>query len=240
MSCDEAVLWERLNNVRKAPLEPKWLGEVYSLSLSADLRKALAEQLGLLADQGWTTLKVLLKQHGKQPELIHAAGLCHQPQARDWLIQQLEDGKELELKVLQALTCWGAILPSSLLKAVLSEPSEAMRLAGLELLSFKAYQLNDDDLLNLSEELLNDIRERVVLATIHLLQRRDGVAISDRIAEVVRQGSKNTARAALLALGCIGTPSSQSNLTNLSQNLPNGPNRDLAIKQLTLQYRSQS
>lgn len=56
MSCDEAVLWERLNNVRKAPLEPKWLGEVYSLSLSADLRKALAEQLGLLADQGWTTL----------------------------------------------------------------------------------------------------------------------------------------------------------------------------------------
>ena len=240
MSCDEAVLWERLNNVRKAPLEPKWLGEVYSLSLSADLRKALAEQLGLLADQGWTTLKVLLKQHGKQPELIHAAGLCHQPQARDWLIQQLEDGKELELKVLQALTCWGAILPSSLLKKILSEPSEAMRLAGLELLSFKAYQLNDDDLLNLSEELLNDIRERVVLATIHLLQRRDGVAISDRIAEVVRQGSKNTARAALLALGCIGTPSSQSNLTNLSQSLPNGPNRDLAIKQLTLQYRSQS
>ena len=53
MSFDEAVLWERLNKVGKAPLEADWLGNVYCPSLSADLRKALAERLGLLGDDGW-------------------------------------------------------------------------------------------------------------------------------------------------------------------------------------------
>ena len=43
---DEAVLWERLARSRRAPLEPAWLGEVYSPSLSVDLRRALCEKLG--------------------------------------------------------------------------------------------------------------------------------------------------------------------------------------------------
>ena len=48
MSVDEAVLWERLAKSRRAPLEPDWLGEVYSPSLSVDLRRALCEKLGML------------------------------------------------------------------------------------------------------------------------------------------------------------------------------------------------
>ena len=238
MSFDEAVLWERLNKVGKAPLEPDWLGNVYCPSLSADLRKALAERLGLLGDDGWGILKTLLKQHGKQSELIHAAGLCHQPEARDWLIQQLGDQEELELEVLQAMACWGAIVPTLLIKRIFREPSQAMRMAGLELLNFKAYQLSDDELLNLLDDLLNDIRDPVVLNTIRILQRRDGVDISNRIAEVARKGSEATTRAALLALGCIGTSSSQSNLFKLSQSLPTDLHRDLAKKQLAQQYRS--
>ena len=238
MICAESVLWERLNKAGKTPLDAGWLGDVYCPSLSTALRKALAEKLGLLADQGWGILKALLKQHGKQPELIHAAGLCHQPEARDWLIQQLGDGKELELEVLQAMACWGATVPTLLIKRIIGEPSQAMRLAGLELLNFKAYQLSDEDLLNLIDDLLNDIRDPVVLTTIRLLQRRDGVDISNRIAEVARKGSDTSTRAALLALGYIGTSSTQANLSNLSQSLANGLHRDLAKKQLAQQYKS--
>ncbi|MDP6193353.1 MAG: HEAT repeat domain-containing protein [Prochlorococcus sp.] len=237
MSCHEDVLRERLNNSRKAPLEPDWLGEVYSLSLSADLRMALGERLGWLGDQGWPTLKQLIDQYGAQAELIHAAGLSHQPQARDWLITQLEQDKELDLGVLKALTCWGAILPTSLLHRVLSEPSQHMRLAGLALLSFKAHQLSAKELLELSEALLDDIRDPVVLATIRLLQRRDESSISNRIAEVAHKGTEAAANAALLALGCIGTANSQAALAKLNGTLPNGPRRELASKQLKQQYR---
>ncbi|MGB1622877.1 MAG: HEAT repeat domain-containing protein, partial [Synechococcus sp.] len=34
MGVDETVLWDRLAQSRRAPLEPSWLGEVYSPSLS--------------------------------------------------------------------------------------------------------------------------------------------------------------------------------------------------------------
>ena len=47
MSLDEVVLWEQLAKSKRAPLEPAWLGEVYSPSLSIDLRKALCEKLGM-------------------------------------------------------------------------------------------------------------------------------------------------------------------------------------------------
>ena len=54
---NEAVLWERLSKSRRAPLEPEWLGEVYSPSFSVELRRALCEKLGMLAEQGWPIIE---------------------------------------------------------------------------------------------------------------------------------------------------------------------------------------
>ena len=72
---DEAVLWERLARSRRAPLEPAWLGEVYSPSLSVDLRRALCEKLGMQAERGWPVIQDLLASHGVLPDLVMAAGL---------------------------------------------------------------------------------------------------------------------------------------------------------------------
>ena len=84
MSLDEVFLWERLAKSRRVPLEPDWLGEVYSPILSFDLRRALCEKLGMQAERGWPVIQDLLVKYGVQPDLVMAAGLCHQSEARDW------------------------------------------------------------------------------------------------------------------------------------------------------------
>ena len=110
---DEAILWERLANARKIPLNPTWLGEIFSPSLSDELRFAVAERLGMLAETGWPIIQTLIQQHGICPELIHAAGLCHQPEAKDWLLTQLNQANDPDALLLNALSCWGAELTLS-------------------------------------------------------------------------------------------------------------------------------
>ena len=237
MSIHEDSIWEKLNQSRRVPLEPCWLGEVYSLNLQADLRLAITEQLGLLSNKGWPVLELLIKKAGVQPELIRAAGLCHQTEAKNWLLKLLKEQKQLKLLVLQALACWGGELPITLIRNVLSEKSQPLLLAGLELLKFKVHQLSDELLLDLVQKPLRDFRDPVVLSTIRVLQRRNSAAISSQIAEIAKSGSETTARAALLALSCIATSHSLSTLSNLLDELPQGTLRETAQKQLQLQYK---
>ena len=240
---NEAALWERLSHAsRRAPLDPQWLGEVYSLSLSIDLRRAIAEKLGLQAERGWPSLAGLIREHGQQDDLILAAGLSHQPESRDWLLECWHASNptaeaERALLILQALACWGGDLPRTLIEQVLALPGMQFRLAGLQLLGFHAYRLKASELIELCQPLLEDFREPIVLATIRLLQRRDDAEISERLAELAKTGSDTIATAALKALGCIATAESQRRLLELSQQLPEDERRQQACKQLQQQYR---
>ena len=223
-----------------APVEPNWLGEIYSPSLSVDLRRALCEKLGMLAERGWPVIDQLVQRHGVQPDLVMAAGLCHQTEARDWLLTLLQptaDNAMFNLCVVEALGCWGADVPEDVVIGCLQHPGQHQRLAGLQLLSFRAHCLNDGELLNLCQEALDDFRDPIVVAAIRLLQRRDGDAISVRLAELCRTGSMAVADAALRALGCIATPTSQRHLLELSQALQDDDRRQKACRQLSQQFR---
>ena len=233
---DEATLWDRLANARKIPLNPTWLGEIFSPSLSDELRFAVAERLGMLAETGWPIIRTLIQQHGIQPELIHAAGLCHQPEAKDWLLTQLNQSNDPDAFLLNALSCWGAELTQSDFQHILQLPSQAQRLAGLNLLSFKSHQLQANELLQLCESTLQDWRDPVVIACIRLLQRRDDIAISTRLSILVQEGSDAVAEAALRALGCMATTHSKMALKSLSVELTNQERREQAVRQLQQQY----
>ena len=240
MSLDEVVLWEQLAESRRAPLEPAWLGEVYSPSLSFDLRRALCEKIGMQAERGWPVIQDLLAHHGVLPDLVMAAGICHQTEARDWLLAQLDQTSENEdanLMVVQALACWGAEVPETVLVNCLHHPGQLHRLAGLQLLSFRSHCLDDGELLQFCQEVLNDFRDPVVVAAIRVLQRRDGVLISEKLAELCRNGSLHVAEAAFRALGCIATSASQRCLLELSQDLNDGSRRKMANNQLNQQFR---
>ena len=238
---NEAVLWERLSKSRRAPLEPEWLGEVYSPSFSVELRRALCEKLGMLAEQGWPIIERLIKQHGAFPDLVLAAGLCHQQGARDWLLDQLKNSSEfaeVNLCILEALSCWGADVPEHVVKECLHHPGQHHRLAGLQLVGFRAHSLSDEELLVLCAEPLNDFRDPVVIAAIRVLQRRDGAAISERLSNLCKTGSDDVAAAAFRALGCIATPISQRWLKELSQTLSSESRKQLACQQLQQQFRT--
>jgi hypothetical protein len=233
---DEATLWDRLSKARRIPLNPSWLGEIYSPSLSDELRFAVAERLGMLAETGWPIIHRLIKEHGLQPEFIHAAGLCHQPEARDWLLTQLNQSNDPDAFLLNALSCWGAELTTSQFEHILELPSQAQRLAGLNLLSFKSHQLQAVELLQLCEPALQDWRDPVVIACIRLLQRRDEAVVSTRLVSLVQEGSDAAAEAALRALGCMATTQSKLALKLLSTELSDRERRTHALRQLKQQY----
>jgi hypothetical protein len=118
----------------------------------------------------------------------------------------------------------------------LKHPAQQQRLAGLQLLVFRAYTLNDQNLLNLCEPALQDFRDAVVIAAIRLLQRRDGVAIAERLSQLSETDSESIAEAAIRALGCIGTSSSQRCLLEISQSLKDETRRKMAHQQLAQQF----
>ena len=233
---DEACLWDRLANARKIPLNPTWLGEIFSPSLSDELRFAVAERLGMLAETGWPIIRTLINQHGIQPEFIHAAGLCHQPEAKDWLLAQLNQSNDPDALLLNALSCWGAELTLSQFEQILQLPGQAQRLAALNLLGFKSHQLQAVELLRLCECTLQDWRDPVVIACIRLLQRRDEIAISTRLGILVKEGSDAASEAALRALGCIATTHSKIVLKSLSEELTNSARQEQAMRQLQQQF----
>ena len=233
---DEATLWDRLSNARRIPLNPTWLGEIFSPSLSDELRFAVAERLGMLAETGWPIIRTLIKQHGIQPEFIHAAGLCHQPEAKDWLLAQLSQSNDPDALLLNALSCWGAELTLSQFEHILQLPGQAQRLAALNLLGFKSHQLQAVELLRLCECTLQDWRDPVVIACIRLLQRRDEIAISTRLGIMVQEGSDSAAEAALRALGCMATTHSKIVLKSLSEELTNSRRQEQAMRQLQQQF----
>ena len=233
----EAELWETLSQSRKARLEPSWLGEAYSVSLPYEIRKVLCERLGILASEGWPIIKQLVNDYVAQPELIHAAGLCHQPAAYEWLLQQLQETDlEASLTLLKALKCWGAEISCNVISQSLKSPSQAHRIAGLDLLMFKAYQLDDKTLLQLCEVALADWRDPVAIAAVRILQRRGSPAICKRLANLCHQSYGLVAKTALLALGCISTPTSRQQLLELSETLSNPKLSSEARKQLGQQF----
>ena len=175
-----------------------------------------------------------------QAELVMAAGLCHQPAARDWLVELLngtEENAEENLCVLQALSCWGADVSNDVVTTCLQNPGQTYRLTGLQLLSFRAHTLTDRELLNLCGEALDDFRDPVAIAAIRVLQRRDGPEITQRLAELCRSESIPVCEAAFRALGCIATSESQASLLELSQSLSDEKRRQLALQQLNQQFR---
>ena len=238
MIITENQIWDRFNTVKPISIDAKWYEEVYSLELSIQLRFAIGERLGLLADKGWKVIKSLIEKHGFQPELIHAAGLCHQIEAYDFLLKLLREESIPKINTVRALSCWGAIIPTPDLKNILKEESIHMRLAGLNLLRFKSHLLNATEILELVEDLLDDFREEVVIEVIKILQRRDETIIIKCISQVAMNGTDQTVETALIALGSIGTDESVIELSSLSRHLTKRTHRQMAYKQISHQYQN--
>ena len=113
--------------------------------------------------------------------------------------------------------------------------SQAIRIAGLELLSFKSHLLHETELLELVNEPLKDFRDEVVIKGIKILQRRNEDAVIDRLKQLALNGSYLIAEQALIALGSIGTKYSSRQISELITQLDIKELQQKAKKQLSVQ-----
>ena len=110
MTIQEEQLLEQITKNRKVlEIDPGWLAKNYCISLSKELRCTIAERLGWQGPKGWMFLKQLIKEKGIQEELIYAAGLSYQSEAKEWLFAQLRIRPDYKLELLKALTCLSLI-----------------------------------------------------------------------------------------------------------------------------------
>ena len=232
MIIEDDYIWETLNNSRQTKPNAEWLHNSYDPNMNYELRQEIAFRLGQLSQVGWIKIQALLNKYGNKDELILGAGLTYQPEAKKWLLQHLYNGKLINIKVIEALACWGGSLPIELIKKILEEKSEKLKIAGLELLKFKAHTLSDTDLLRICKSHLDDFREEVVIKTITILQRRESFDICMAISDVIKNGSDKSAYFGLMALGSIGNEISKNILLDLVNNLENDEHKELAKKQL--------
>ena len=205
----EAELSQRLGQWRRHPLSPEELAALLPLVQDPALALALGERLGMAGPDAISLLLPLCSDQGLCLPLIRALGICHHPQARDQLLRWLPEAGVLEPAVLEALACWGNQIDLALIEHALQAPGQAHRLAGLGLLTFRNRNLPVEQLLALTQPLLNDLRLEVVIATLRLLQRREDPAVLEVIADCIQLDAlPGVAETAIQALGCIATTES--------------------------------
>ena len=235
----DALVWQRLGQ-RPCKLTAQELAQFFHPGRPEELRLALAERLGMHNEGGLQPCLALIDRYGPQPELLMALGMTHQPDARDALLRYLDDPGIDRLVLLRSLAGWGRQVPLPVIQEALQHPSQAMRLAGLELLQFHARLLTAQQLLHLAEPLLEDIRPQVAIAAIRLLQRRNEPLLVGRLAHLL-QGTppEPVWEAALHALGCIGTETSITLLLKCWLACRGTPRAVDLLHQLGAQFRHQ-
>tara|TARA_B100000700_G_C14973364_1_gene822597 strand:+ start:253 stop:993 length:741 start_codon:yes stop_codon:yes gene_type:complete len=233
----EKKVWEEINNKTSSHISERWLGDAYSTNLSKDLRTLISGRLGQQGELGWPIIKKLIHNYGHQEELLMAAGLCYQKEARDYLISLFRSQEKPNIAIVKALNCWGASLTIKDLKKIVQDKSTEMRLAGINLISFKSHLLNELEILELVEDLIYDFREEIVINVIRLLQRRDEELIVNCLTKATNNKNYRIFKTAIIALGAIGTKYSSLQLSNIEQGLTSNVHKEFIRKQLSHQYR---
>ena len=235
----DALVWQHLGQ-RPCTLTVQELARFFHPGRSQELRSALAERLGMHNEQGLQPCLALIERYGPLPELLMALAMTHQPAGRDALFRYLDDPDVDRLALLRALACWGRQVPLPVIEEALQHPGQAMRLAGVELLQFHARLLTVQQLLNLCEPLLGDVRAPVAMAAVRLLQRRNEPLLAGRLARLLQAAPPEPVwEAALHALGCIGTETSITLLLECWLACRGTPGAVDLLHQLAAQFRHQ-
>tara|TARA_B100000287_G_C20545628_1_gene746426 strand:+ start:367 stop:1113 length:747 start_codon:yes stop_codon:yes gene_type:complete len=230
----ETEIKERFNK-KLIPKDPHWLKYAYSKNLSNEFKFLICERLGFLGADGWIILRELIEDYGYEDEIIYGIGLCHQIEAKDYLIDLLNSSKNFSLPILKALNCWGAFIPNSQLKLIIKNKSADIRLAGLDLVNFKSYLLDDHELIEILNIVLSDFREEIIIKCINILQKRNSDKIIDLISNLVISQSKKSSLSAIRALGSIGTKRSSYQLKKLLNKINDKELVEFIKKQISFQ-----
>ena len=221
MNKSESEILEILNGLGSKKLDLDILFSFYSLELSYEIRKIIAEKIGMQEREGYFLIEKMIKKFGLKVEFIEALKLTNEKYAKDLLLKNLYQNNKLNIHIINALEPWGAEIELKLIKEIFDICETDFWIAGLNILHFKAHQLTDEKLLSFIYQIKIYDNFKINYKIISILKRRESEIVCKLLYKYSLNKESEIAKYAIFSLGSIWNDNSFEQLSKLEREIRN-------------------
>ena len=217
----ESEILEILNGLGSKKLDLDILFSFYSLELSYEIRKIIAEKIGMQEREGYFLIEKMIKKFGLKVEFIEALKLTNEKYAKDLLLKNLYQNNKLNIHIINALEPWGAEIELKLIREIFDICETEFWIAGLNILHFKAHQLTDEKLLSFIYQIKIYDNFKINYKIISILKRRESEIVCKLLYKYSLNKESEIAKYAIFSLGSIWNDNSFEQLSKLEREIRN-------------------
>ena len=221
MNKSESEILEILNGLGSKKLDLDILFSFYSLELSYEIRKIIAEKIGMQEREGYFLIEKMIKKFGLKVEFIEALKLTNEKNAKDLLLKNLYQNNKLNIHIINALEPWGAEIELKLIRKIFDICETEFWIAGLNILHFKAHQLTDEKLLSFIYQIKIYDNFKINYKIISILKRRESEIVCKLLYKYSLNKESEIAKYAIFSLGSIWNDNSFEQLSKLEREIRN-------------------
>ncbi len=221
MNKSESEILEILNGLGSKKLDLDILFSFYSLELSYEIRKIIAEKIGMQEREGYFLIEKMIKKFGLKVEFIEALKLTNEKYAKDLLLKNLYQNNKLNIHIINALEPWGAEIELKLIRKIFDICETEFWIAGLNILHFKAHQLTDEKLLSFIYQIKIYDNFKINYKIISILKRRESEMVCKLLYKYSLNKESEIAKYAIFSLGSIWNDNSFEQLSKLEREIRN-------------------
>ena len=221
MSKSDSEILEVLNGLGSKKLDLDILFSFYSLELSYEIRKIIAEKIGMQEREGYFLIEKMIKKFGLKVEFIEALKLTNEKDAKDLLLKNLYQNNKLNIHIINALEPWGAEIELKLIREIFDICETEFWIAGLNILHFKAHQLTDEKLLSFIYQIKIYDNFKINYKIISILKRRESEIVCKLLYKYSLNKESEIAKYAIFSLGSIWNDNSFEQLSKLEREIRN-------------------
>lgn len=219
MNKSESEILEILNGLGSKKLDLDILFSFYSLELSYEIRKIIAEKIGMQEREGYFLIEKMIKKFGLKVEFIEALKLTNEKYAKDLLLKNLYQNNKLNIHIINALEPWGAEIELKLIREIFDICETEFWIAGLNILHFKAHQLTDEKLLSFIYQIKIYDNFKINYKIISILKRRESEIVCKLLYKYSLNKESEIAKYAIFSLGSIWNDNSFEQLSKLENEI---------------------
>ena len=221
MNKSESEILEILNGLGSKKLDLDILFSFYSLELSYEIRKIIAEKIGMQEREGYFLIEKMIRKFGLKVEFIEALKLTNEKYAKDLLLKNLYQNNKLNIHIINALEPWGAEIELKLIREIFDICETEFWIAGLNILHFKAHQLTDEKLLSFIYQIKIYDNFKINYKIISILKRRESKIVCKLLYKYSLNKESEIAKYAIFSLGSIWNDNSFEQLSKLEREIRN-------------------
>ena len=221
MNKSESEILEILNGLGSKKLDLDILFSFYSLELSYEIRKIIAEKIGMQEREGYFLIEKMIKKFGLKVEFIEALKLTNEKDAKNLLLKNLYQNNKLNIHIINALEPWGAEIELKLIREIFDICETEFWIAGLNILHFKAHQLTDEKLLSFIYQIKIYDNFKINYKIISILKRRESEIVCKLLYKYSLNKESEIAKYAIFSLGSIWNDNSFEQLSKLEREIRN-------------------